>query len=575
MVRHAILIPFFAWGHLRPSCALAVTLVRRYTDLVISFLCEVDFVKRAKDEMSRQCASDQERIALLSRMRVIAYGYPQPPLSPEMAAMVMQMDPRNLHVPTIETCTDALEVVDKLMEGRSFLDKLGGEWNPVGALPRLVVSDVMMGNVLLPVKEKYDLALFIWWIGNTASFTRMFAPLKHGGRAEGYAAECEAIFADGERRAGRSFGDIARDLWIRDPRVAGDVIKLAGLPAYYQWEDFPQEFWFPTVYASLALGAKVVDAADGFLMTTVEELESEAHRDMIQWARPRRVLCLGPQLPPALLSEDASQAAEALAKLDVNYHFPAASGPAHGHSNGPASGTAVNGQANGGGRACPDPAAPDPAIAFLDKALAVHGPHSALYISFGSVFFPPAAHAQILLESLLALDQPMPFVITVSAGRLPEELTAALVASGRGVVVQWAPQQAVLSHAALGWMLTHCGGGGTFEALSSGVPVIGWPFMGDQPQHALWLSRVLGTAYELLQVRTGAPGRPALRPDTHSDGAAGGRGVERERETVIAGTEQAVRGELARVLRAAGVVACWQLLVGCCLLSPVVVGHGD
>ncbi|KZT56233.1 glycosyltransferase family 1 protein [Calocera cornea HHB12733] len=563
MVRHIIMMPFFAWGHLRPQCALAVTLVRRYTDLVLSFLCEVDFAQRAKDEMPRQCVSEDERTALLSRIRVIAYGNPQPPLTPELEAMVMLMDPRHLISPTLETCADGVEVVGNLMGEHAFVDKLGTAWGPVGALPRLVIVDVMMGNLFLPVKDMYNVWVFLWWFGSTTSLTRGYAPLKYGGRAVGYAAECEAIFADEGRRAGRPFGDIARDVWIRDSRFSNDIIKLAGLPPYFQWEDTPQDCWHPLFYQCLAVGARVVAAVDGFLMPTLEELEPEAHRDMIQWARPRRVLCLGPQLPPALLAEGAWESTELLAKLEVNYHAPAANadinGHAHGHTNGYANGHTnnghTNGDANGEAKEPEEVAAKsgahghkngessntplDPAIAFLDTALAEHGPNSALYISFGSIFFPPEVHIKILFETLLTLEKPMPFVMTLSTGRLADELTAALAASGRGIVVPWAPQQALLSHPGLGWMLTHCGGGATFESLSSGVPVIGWPFMGDQSQHALWVSQVLDTGFDLIQVRTGAPGLPALR----GDAATGG--------TQIAGTEAAVREELVGVLQTA------------------------
>ncbi|KZT56226.1 glycosyltransferase family 1 protein, partial [Calocera cornea HHB12733] len=133
-----------------------------------------------------------------------------------------------------------------------------------------------------------------------------------------------------------------------------------------------------------------------------------------------------------------------------------------------------------------------------------HGAHSALYISFGSVFFPQPSHLALLLHVLLALPKPMPFVLTLSRGTLPEELDRQIERSGRGLVVTWAPQQTLLAHPALGWMLTHCGGGGTFESLALGVPVIAWPFSGDQPQHALWISEVLRSGFELLQVRTGA-----------------------------------------------------------------------
>lgn len=84
-------------------------------------------------------------------------------------------------------------------------------------------------------------------------------------------------------------------------------------------------------------------------------------------------------------------------------------------------------------------------------------------------------------------------------------------------------------------MILHCGSGGTFESLAAGIPVIAWPFTADQPQHALWLSQVLDSAFELVQVRTGvAQQMKALR------GAPQG--------TEIRGTSDAIRQEMVAVL---------------------------
>ncbi|EJU03977.1 UDP-Glycosyltransferase/glycogen phosphorylase [Dacryopinax primogenitus] len=477
--------------------------------------------------MSRQCVSEDERTSLLLRIRVIAYGYPQPLMTPELNQIAMSMDPRDVHHPTLESCADGVEMMNELMIECPFVDKLGQRWSPVGEVPKTLVADVLMENIILPVKAKHNICVFVWWVGNIASFTRMFAPLKHGGRVEGYAHECDAIFADEERRNGRSFDDIARDMWIRDHRVPGDLIRLAGLPPYFQWEDFPQNIWDPSIYSSLVGGGNLVEAADGFMLHTVEELEMEAHKDMIQWAHLRPVLCIGPQLPAVLLSEHARIYAEALARLDVHYHASLVVGADHGHSN--------NETTSSGN----ERHTVDPTIAFLDKALIGYGPHSALYISFGSVFFPSEAHTKVLIETLLNLENPMPFIVTVLSGNFPEMLKAAVEQSGRGLAVSWAPQQAILSHPGMGWMLTHCGGGGTFEALSAGVPVIAWPFMGDQPQNALSVSQVLDTGFDLLQIRTGAPGSPALRDDINAGG------------TTILGTEEAIKSELRDILERA------------------------
>ena len=51
----------------------------------------------------------------------------------------------------------------------------------------------------------------------------------------------------------------------------------------------------------------------------------------------------------------------------------------------------------------------------------------------------------------------------------------------RGLVVKsWAPQVAVLSHISVGRFVTHCGWNSVLEAVSSGVPMVGWPLYAEQ-----------------------------------------------------------------------------------------------
>ncbi|OXA38205.1 UDP-glucuronosyltransferase 2B7 [Folsomia candida] len=49
---------------------------------------------------------------------------------------------------------------------------------------------------------------------------------------------------------------------------------------------------------------------------------------------------------------------------------------------------------------------------------------------------------------------------------------------------KWIPQQGLLGHPKIRLFITHCGGGGTEEAVFHGVPLIGIPFYGDQPLNA-------------------------------------------------------------------------------------------
>ncbi|OXA46599.1 UDP-glucuronosyltransferase 2C1 [Folsomia candida] len=49
---------------------------------------------------------------------------------------------------------------------------------------------------------------------------------------------------------------------------------------------------------------------------------------------------------------------------------------------------------------------------------------------------------------------------------------------------KWLPQQDLLGHGKIRLFMTHCGGGGTEEAIFHGVPLLGMPFFGDQPLNA-------------------------------------------------------------------------------------------
>jgi hypothetical protein len=108
---------------------------------------------------------------------------------------------------------------------------------------------------------------------------------------------------------------------------------------------------------------------------------------------------------------------------------------------------------------------------------------SVVYVSFGS--WVGSIGPDKVRELALGLEATgRPFLWALKrdpswrAG-LPEGF-AERVGGGRGKVVDWAPQEDVLRHAAVGCYLTHCGWNSTLEAIRHGVPLLCYPVSGDQ-----------------------------------------------------------------------------------------------
>lgn len=60
----------------------------------------------------------------------------------------------------------------------------------------------------------------------------------------------------------------------------------------------------------------------------------------------------------------------------------------------------------------------------------------------------------------------------------------------RGCIVEWAPQQEVLAHPAIGGFLTHSGWNSTIESMTAGVPMVCWPCFADQQINSRFVGEV-------------------------------------------------------------------------------------
>ncbi|KQK15743.1 anthocyanidin 3-O-glucosyltransferase 2 [Brachypodium distachyon] len=83
---------------------------------------------------------------------------------------------------------------------------------------------------------------------------------------------------------------------------------------------------------------------------------------------------------------------------------------------------------------------------------------------------------------------------------LPEGFMAACCTAGNNIGMvwpAWAPQKEILSHAAVGGFVTHCGWNSVLESLWFGVPMLPWPLYGEQHLNAFALVAGVGAAVAL------------------------------------------------------------------------------
>ncbi|CAN6198356.1 unnamed protein product [Urochloa humidicola] len=112
-------------------------------------------------------------------------------------------------------------------------------------------------------------------------------------------------------------------------------------------------------------------------------------------------------------------------------------------------------------------------------------PGSVVYVSFGSI---ARAEGKQAVELGLGLEASgHPFIWALRNAHDYDEATRASLdelearVAGRGLLVRgWAPQLLILSHAAVGGFVTHCGWNSTMEAVAAGLPVVTWPHFTDQ-----------------------------------------------------------------------------------------------
>ncbi|KAJ7106171.1 UDP-Glycosyltransferase/glycogen phosphorylase [Mycena epipterygia] len=334
--------------------------------------------------------------------------------------------------------------------------------------------------------------IIAWVTGGASTIIRLFGPELMGGLGNfGERIDAEA------KRTGSDPVEIGDKIFRH---TDGTVVNIPGLPPMHDYEFFPQKLPFDAPAAPIVRGGHAfLMGCDGVIISTAEAYEKESLNALESWlaSLSKPFYALGPLLPPTLGTNLQIGQGDSIFK------------------------------------------------AFLDGMLSQHGENCTVFISFGTVFWPTAnEYVEEVVEALL--ENKVPFILCHASpfAKISNELLTRVENSDIGMLTMWCPQQFILNHPATGWFLTHGGHGGITESLSSGVPLICWPFEADQPAAAKHLTQNLNVAFELVEVRTGLG---LTKPSYGSDRVP--RGTREAVGSEMRGVIDEMRGEIGKEKR--------------------------
>ncbi|KAL7280801.1 hypothetical protein ACG7TL_005745 [Trametes sanguinea] len=310
------------------------------------------------------------------------------------------------------------------------------------------------------LKDRLGIKVFSWYPSAASSLFYWF-----GEDRIPHAVELAA-------RKGVSFDVAAHELVVQ---TSGRLVESPCLPTMYDYEYHVVSYqaYFPPKFSGNVLIQvhRNFRDADGMITIDAADYHPRTTAAIRQWFAPRPAYYAGPLVPraPRVLPED--KGAE-----DV--------------------------------------------MRFMDARLQSHGAKSVILISFGSMFWPPNTEKVGAVLDVL-MDKNVPFILSRCSplSAIPDETASKLEKYDAALVSPWVPQQAVLSHPAMGWCLSHAGHNTVFECIYANVPMILWPIDADQPPNAIQLTEDLGIAYELIEVRNGAGLGSIYRTGRKPDGS--------------------------------------------------------
>jgi UDP:flavonoid glycosyltransferase YjiC (YdhE family) len=127
-------------------------------------------------------------------------------------------------------------------------------------------------------------------------------------------------------------------------------------------------------------------------------------------------------------------------------------------------------------------------------------PGSVVYVNFGSITVMSPEKLLEFAWGLANSKKPFLWIIRpdlVIGGSVVLSSEFVNEISDRGLIASWCPQEKVLNHPSIGGFLTHCGWNSTIESICAGVPMLCWPFYGDQLANCRFICNELEIGIEI------------------------------------------------------------------------------
>ncbi|GLJ51720.1 hypothetical protein SUGI_1099170 [Cryptomeria japonica] len=128
---------------------------------------------------------------------------------------------------------------------------------------------------------------------------------------------------------------------------------------------------------------------------------------------------------------------------------------------------------------------------------------SVIYVSFGRTSLKSNQQQEEIALGLESSQQPFLWVLRMDIAQgkpvvLPHGFLERI--GDRGLIVGWAPQVKVLSHASVGAFLTHSGWNSVIENIGFRIPMLGWPYFADQFLNCRFVNDVWKTGMDFKGV---------------------------------------------------------------------------